>query len=252
MASRIQALVETVRAEARRREETDRVVSVGWIVAPVLGVLVFLLVFLVGFLIPEAEILVVLGLGGAFGIALLVGLILLYLYYVLIKRSHLHFARQTRLWEAAVSVLREAAQAQGVDVEAKIISIERTVREARDEETEKGAVLWLVLALLTGGIAALYIFYFLMRDFQRHERRVDNIVEDVNDVLQALGQMELPKRTEQIPKRSFAVYLVLSVITLGLFAIYWIYTLILDPNVHFGQEGRLEDELVSRLEAVAR
>lgn len=256
MATRLPSLLETVRGEVRRREETDRVVSVAWVVAPVLAVVVaFVLIFL-SFLLAAAGAPPELaggflagGLGGAIGILFLVGIIFLYLYYVLIKRRNRHFARQTRLLESAVAFLREAAQRQGVDVEARLISMERSLREARDEEGEKGAVLWVVLAFLTG-IAALYIYYFLMRDFHRHERRMDGLTEDLNAVLAALGQMELPRRTEPVPKRSFAVYLILTIITLGFFGIYWIYVLIKDPNIHFGEEAKVEAEMVARLEGL--
>lgn len=259
MASRLSALLESVRVESRRREETDRTVSVAWVFAPIVAIVVLVLILVAivvfTFALPGTDPgllgpLVAGGLAGAFGLFFLVGIIFLYLYYVLIRRRNLHFARQARLLEAAVPLLRESAQGQGVDVEARLVSVERSIREARDEEAEKGAVLWIVLSFLTG-FAALYVFYFLMRDFHRHERREEGLIEDVSHVLSTLGQMELPRRVEPIPRRSFALYLILTIITLGIFGIYWIYTLIKDPNTHFHEQAKLEAELLSRLEALA-
>ncbi len=260
MASRLPALLESVRIESRRREETDRVVSVAWVFAPIVAIVVLVLTFVALFAFAFAfmpgtspgvlDPLVAGGFAGVFGLFALVGIIFIYLYYVLIKRRNLHFARQVRLLQAAVPLLREAAQSKGVDVEARLVPVERSLREAQDEEAEKSAVLWVVLSLVTG-IAGIYIFYFLMRDFHRHERREDGLIEDIGHVLSDLGQMELPRRVDPVPRRSFALYFILTIITLGIFEIYWIYTLIKDPNTHFREQAKLETELLSRLEALA-
>ena len=255
MASRLPALLESVRIETRRREETDRVVSVAWVVAPIVAVVASVVVLLIPFVFPflAPDLSMALFFGGflgVFGVLFLVGIIFLYLYYILIKRRNRHFARQVRFFQAAVPLLREAAQSKGIDVEARLVPVERSLREAQDDEAEKSAVLWVVLSFFTG-IAALYVFYFLMRDFHRHERREDGLIEDISHVLVDLGQMELPKRVEPVPRRSFALYFILSIITVGIFGIYWIYTLIEDPNTHFREQRKMEAELLSRLEPLA-
>lgn len=91
-----------------------------------------------------------------------------------------------------------------------------------------------------------------MRDFRRHESREDRVLEDVDAMITSIGGTPLPRRGESIPNRSFALYLILSVVTLGIFGIYWTYALIRDPNVHFREQARMEDELLSRLEQVSR
>ena len=268
MASRLAALLESVRREVSRRPETDRIVSPAWLLAPilsvVLGVVLGLVVFASFFAFTPGftpgftpEQLGPGGLAALFGslialtvVAIVTVIIVVYVYYLLIKRRNKHFARYGRLLEATVDVLKEAAQAKGADVETRLVSLEHALRELRDEEGEKSAVLWVVLSYLTG-FATLYVFYFLMKDFHRHERKEDGLLEDVNYVLAALDQPEIPRRTEPIPKRSFAVYLILTIVTLGIFGIYWIYTLIKDPNTHFREQARIEEELLSRLEALA-
>lgn len=49
----------------------------------------------------------------------------------------------------------------------------------------------------------------------------------------------------RLEKRSFVLYLVLSILTAGLFVFYWWNTLVKDPNEHYQQQWLVEDHLVS-------
>ena len=48
-------------------------------------------------------------------------------------------------------------------------------------------------------------------------------------------------------ERSFAVYIILSVVTLGFFWVYWVYVLLNDPNNHFRQQASIEDTLMVQM-----
>ena len=172
------------------------------------------------------------------------------LRYKLVKRRNTHFKRQQFLFEDVTSAVRTIAEKKGVDVEAGLSSCNRTVREARAEETEKGAVLWAILSAIIF-FAEWYVSYFLMKDFYKHERREDGFWDDLSKVIDKCGvTFSLPRRTEIIPNRSFVLYLILTIITLGLFGIYWLYVLLKDPNEHFKYHIQAEDELLSALESV--
>ncbi len=251
MSSRIQFLLEQVRAQVRRREETDRKVSYAWLIFLILGAIVVLALIAVIFAFPALQpIIYGVAILVIYGVAILVQIPYLILLYMLISRRNRHFARQQRLFEYTLEFLREASKARNVNPEARLMSVERELREARDEEGEKNAVIWVILTLFTG-ILGLYVYYFLMKDFPKHERREDRILEDVNAALTSMGAMPLPKREEAIPNRSFALYFVLSLVTVGIFAIYWLYTLIRDPNIHFREQARIEDDLIRRIEVLA-
>jgi len=49
-------------------------------------------------------------------------------------------------------------------------------------------------------------------------------------------------------ERSMMLYAVLTVITFGLFGIYWLYVLIDDPNKHFVRQEAVEDALKKALQ----
>jgi hypothetical protein len=170
------------------------------------------------------------------------------LTYKLVNRRNTHFKRQIFLREDVLGVLREVASKKGTSAEVEMATLERTLREIKVEETEKSAVLWALLSAIIF-IASWYIYYFLMKDFYKHERREDKFFEDVSRVLGKSGiTFTPPRRMETIPDRSFILYLVLTIITAGIFGIYWLYVLLTDPNKHFKHHIELEDELLKVLE----
>jgi hypothetical protein len=61
--------------------------------------------------------------------------------YRLAKRRNTHFKRQIFLFEDIVAAVKAIATRKGVDVEVGLASCDRTVREAKMEETEKNAML---------------------------------------------------------------------------------------------------------------
>ncbi len=182
------------------------------------------------------------------GVSFIVDLILI---YRLVRRRNAHFKRQIFLFEDVVAAVKAIATRKGVDVEVGLASGDRTVREVKAEETEKNAVLWAILSVITG-IAALYVWYFLMKDFYKHERREDGFWEDMSKTLDKCGvKFSVPRRTEALPDRSFALYFILNLVTLGLFGIYWTYVLLKDPNEHFRYHVQIEDQLLTTLETGA-
>lgn len=190
-------------------------------------------------------------------IALVYGLVIvsfignIILIYRLVRRRNAHFKRQIFLFEDVVAAVKAIATRKGVDVEVGLASSDRTVREVKAEETEKNAVIWAILSVITG-IAAYYVWYFLMKDFYKHERREDGFWEDMSKTLDKCGvKFSVPRRTETLPDRSFALYFILTLVTLGLFGIYWIYVLLKDPNEHFRYHVQTEDQLLTTLETVA-
>ncbi|TET20478.1 DUF4234 domain-containing protein [Candidatus Bathyarchaeota archaeon] len=184
----------------------------------------------------------------------IIGLIVsIILTYKLVKRQNTHFKRQMFLSEDVITAVKTIAAKKDVDVEVGLSSCERTVRETKAEETEKSAVLWAILSAVpyVGSLAIWYVYYFLMKDFYKHERREDGFVEDINRVLDKCDiKFSAPRRTEILPNRSFVLYLILNIITVGLFGIYWLYVLLKDPNEHFKYHIQIEDELLSTLESV--
>jgi len=178
-------------------------------------------------------------------------LLLLILIYKLIKRRNEHFKRHQLLEDDIVRVLSSSAGKKRAKIEDKLASIELSSREAKLNEKEQPAFLWAILCFFIPFVG-LYVAYFLMRDFYRHERREDFFLEDLGKTAGPIVALELPRRFRSTPDRNVVLYIVLTILTCGLFGIYWLYSLIVDPNNHFDHQVTWEDKLLSSLSKATR
>ena len=181
-----------MRKDIRMRAEADKMMSAAWLLVYLIPIFSTILMVLSIVLIPMAIVkpavaVAFLPLMGLSWILILVSFIVtIVLPYKLVKRRNTHFRRQNLLFEDITGAVKDLAAKKGVDVEIPISSCERTVREARTEDAEKSAALWAILSAVTG-IASLYVCYFLMKDFYKHERREDAFWEDAGKALTRAG-----------------------------------------------------------------
>jgi hypothetical protein len=264
-------MLDNIRKDIRMRSESDRQMSTAWILVYLLpiGVAIvgagYIFITLLDFLssidfsatqpynsfydgLPDGFVFLwlMMWLAGLVNVA-----VTAVLTYMLVNRRHTHFKRQKFLSEDIIAATVSLSKTKKIDLEASLLPLERTVREANAEETEKTAILWAILSAFVPFVQ-WYVYYFLMKDFYRHERREDGFLEDLGRALNRLGiNFSAPRRTEATPNRSFILYLILTIITMGLFGVYWIYILLKDPNEHFKYHIETESQLLSALESAA-
>lgn len=184
-----------------------------------------------------------------FVLALAGGIINIYVLYKWIDRRNKHFRRIRLLFVEVISYIRSLGRTSE-RAENYISSIERSLREAEIEESEKNPIIWIVLSILVPFLI-FYVYHFLNKDFYKHERREEYIIEDLNRVLAEVGGGGLTiRRVQTVPDRSTAIYLALSILTLGIFVLYWVYTLTKDPNEHFLEHRKWEEEMLRALESL--
>lgn len=265
------AEIENLKRDLHMRASTDTHMSIWWIgvyLIPIIASIIWAALFvaaLISYTISIIEMPVtpaelppfkwtplLSDVTAGFYIALLVSFILfVILMYQLVKRRNHHFRRQILLFEDIAATIRKATVKKGVDAEFDLGSLDRTLREIKAEETEseKSAMLWAILAPLNG-FALLYVWYFLMKDFIKHEKREDAFWAETSRILGKTGiKLDLPPRTEPLLDRSFALYFILTIITVGLFGVYWLYALLKDPNAHFRYHMKAEDQILPVLES---
>ena len=102
-----------------------------------------------------------------------------------------------------------------------------------------------ILIALVPALLMLYMLNFLMTETREHDRRWIEFTRDVKVSLAMAGFTAgmLPDHAV-LERRSFGLYFVLSIITLGIFMIFWWYVLLKDPNDHFKKQWDFEDELM--------
>jgi len=218
-------------------------------------------------------------LAGVFALFAVVGFILnvlfSYLLYKLVRRRNTHFARQSLLYEDLERAIREVSAKKSVDISVQLNNLYRLRRESQSDETHRDAVLWSVILVfaagaantfssfgLMGGASTLgvalipvfamwYAYYFLMKDMFKHERREDWFFGELARSFAALGiNIVLPQRLSPVPDRSFIVYIILTIVTIGFFGVYWVYVLISDPNNHFRYQSMVEDTIMAQVSPV--
>ncbi|MEI6797346.1 MAG: DUF4234 domain-containing protein, partial [Methanomassiliicoccales archaeon] len=64
---------------------------------------------------------------------------------------------------------------------------------------------------------------------------------------QQMGVNIMMPSWKTLPERSFVIYLVLTIVTLGLFMFYWVYVIIKDMNEHMKNQWAFEDQLLREM-----
>lgn len=173
----------------------------------------------------------------------------LYIFYKLMERRDLHFARVANTVNTSVALLKEEAAKAGKTelIGQELAQLEMVQRETYEQSRERGAVLWLVLAIVTG-IAAIIGYYFLMDDFARHDVLEAQYFTLMSSAMAKLGKSaQASQAAPTIPERSFALFLVLTLVTCGIYGFYWLYVLIKDGNDHVEAQVQWEDYIYSAL-----
>ncbi len=263
--SKALAALEGVRRAVREAQHTDAIVPTWLALLPaILGALVGIV-----FLAAIGSLLVVMpaasmgptidgdvppGMGAAIAaflamttLAVLLGLVALviqlYVLYKFIDRRNQHIKRTQMMYEDVAQILDDLGFKERAE------AVRRYVREMQFEVGgEKSAILWVVLVFLIS-IIAFYVYHFLNKDFYRHSKYEQGILEEVNKAFEEAGVRTIDLRSYvPVQERSTILYLILSIITFGIFTIYWIYTLAKDPNEHFMSHAKIEPDLLAGLE----
>ena len=144
---------------------------------------------------------------------------------------------------------KAAAAGKTAEVEEDLSQLEGLHLEAtaRDRAGEKSPVLWLVLTIVFS-LVVYYIYYFLNDDFRAHEANEQQFMAKASDIMTKLGIVQQPITPSMVvPERTFVKYLLLTIFTCGIYGIYWWYTLITDPNLHFDNHATWETQLSTAL-----
>lgn len=191
----------------------------------------------------------------------------MYILYRWIDRRNRHVDRTNRLYKACADLFEEKGLGETASNLRKSVSrLEDEIKPKRSPEGilgEFGFIALLIIAseeFVPGGLLSglifftvatlVYVFHFLNKDLHKHDSIEQTIWTDIDKGLRESGKPLASFRGSGVdifPSRRTAVYAIVSFVTIGIFLIYWFYSLTKDPNVHFKSHSKLEDELVERL-----
>jgi phosphoglycerol transferase MdoB-like AlkP superfamily enzyme len=142
------------------------------------------------------------------------------MFYRLIDSRNKHFRREANMEEQIADFLR----AQGKETPG-------TAGGARDMKAKALAASIILI------IPAFIIIYYLSRDLRSHEEHQDVFLASA-----------FPKRMfmpQTIPIKKYAL---ITIATLGVGGIYWLYKIINLYNAHFKAQGEIEKEIARLME----
>ena len=175
----------------------------------------------------------------------------LYIFYKMMERRDMHLARFANVAYSSTGLLREKARAAGreADIAPELQQLDMIQAQMNEQARERGAVLWLVLGILFG-IGILIGYYFIMDDMLRHDQLEAQYFTLMSQAMLKVGiSQQASQAMPNIPERSFVAYLLLSLVTCGIYYFYWEYVLIGDGNIHVESQVPWEDYLYSALAA---
>jgi hypothetical protein len=142
------------------------------------------------------------------------------MFYRLIQNRNKHFRREAILESQIADFLR----AQGKEPPA-------TMRSPRDMNT-KALTASIILV-----IPAFIVVYYLSRDLRGHEEHQDAFLASV-----------FPERRFMPQTLPIRKYVLITIITLGVGGIYWLYKITNMYNAHFKAQWEIEKEVVRLME----
>jgi uncharacterized membrane protein len=147
------------------------------------------------------------------------GLAFFPMFYLLIERRNKHFARQKEVLDLVVVHLKD----RGVDLKLE-----------KNNSAERNS---LVLALSIVLIFPIFIIaYLLSKDLVLHEEKQRML----------FGSL-LQEKNFEVPSINIKRCVLLTVITLGLGIVYWLYKIFNSYNRHFKEQWMMEDKIFELL-----
>ena len=187
-------------------------------------------------------------------VSMALGIYIWWYNWLLYKRRNEHFARIKQLKSGLMNMLSEQLQ---VDV-TNLTSTDPHLAK-REHPRSKGLFFaWLIFAYigylgplhtvfgvfgLVALVLSLIVLYYLTVDFHYHEQGEIAFLTRLGEILKQKDISFDATVVDPLPRRRYGLYIFLSIITLGIFGLYWAYVIFRDPNHHFETPEHWESQL---------
>ncbi|MBC7229347.1 MAG: DUF4234 domain-containing protein [Actinobacteria bacterium] len=149
--------------------------------------------------------------------------------------------------DAAVAQLRTKAQGREELIGQELAQLEQVRMRMAGMAAERGAAIWLLICIFTG-IGSFILYYLLMQDYVEHDAVEAQFFTLMSSALAKLGlAAQASQAVPSVPQREFVTFLLLSIVTCGIYGFYWMYVMIKDFNDHFMAQVAWEDFLYTAL-----
>ena len=178
---------------------------------------------------------------------LTLGIYSFYILYQLVRRSREHTRRRRELLDAAASFAWEHAQARGMSEELRphFENISDRMRGLSDLESEfRDPALWVVLSFVTSGIAGYLAWILVDRDLVKHEAAEREVEAELTTIYRRLGRpITASDATAPKGQHNVGARLIATLVSCGIYSLWWLRDLMVEGNAHFVRNWRFEDDL---------
>ncbi len=171
----------------------------------------------------------------------------MFVIYTLVQRRDEHFKRMAAVADSSIQQLRARAAGRESEIQTELAQLEGIRSQMLVMAGERGATIWLLICLFTG-IGTFILYYLLMQDYQQHdvlEAQYFTVMSSALAKLGLAGRAGVAVRT--VPDREFVTFLLLSLVTCGIYGLFWMYVMIKDFNDHFAAQAAWEDFIAASL-----
>lgn len=175
------------------------------------------------------------------------------LTHKLVQRRDEHFRRDAILRQGQEEYL--AALSYGKHIDLNVERWTMNTLHIGATTNDRSARLWAMLVALIaiipiiGIIFLFYSQYFLTKDVQEHDEKQRTFNHYFQVGLMKSGKIAQPLFDWQpLPRRDTSAYVILTILTIGLFLPYWWYVNIQDMNMHLNNQAEFENRLIKLLQ----
>jgi hypothetical protein len=189
----------------------------------------------------------------AFGWTLLTcGFYRIYVTYQLMRRSREHNLRRIELLDAGTTFAWERANARGrlEEFRPAFDRIAQQMQVLRAMSTEfRDPTIWAIIALFTGGIGTVIAFVLLDGDLVRHDYAEGAVEHELSIIYTQLGApIPPPDATRLKAKHNYGGRIVATILTCGIYGLWWEYDVMTEGNRHFQHNWTWEDSLAASVQ----
>jgi hypothetical protein len=187
---------------------------------------------------------------------LTLGVFYFYVFYQLMRRMRAHIQRRFELLEAARDFGWEVAGGRGLQDELRpnferaathLEGLRRMTTDFRDPG------IWLLLSIIGGrlGVVEIIAYIFLDGDLIKHDTAEGGVEFELATIYSMLGQpLPQPDPARIKGKQNYVARIIVSIVTVGIYAFWWTYNMMDQPNRHFEINWQWEDSLAQAAQAL--
>jgi hypothetical protein len=178
----------------------------------------------------------------------------LYVLYQLVRRSRDHNLRRIELLDAATTFAWERAQARGLNDELRphFERISTQMVALRQQSTQfRDPIVFTILALIASGIMQIIAYVLLDGDLVTHDLAEGAIETELTTIYSRLdAPIAPPDPTRLKGRHNYVGRIFATLLTCGIYGLWWQYDVMVEGNRHFEHNWRWEDDLATSVQGL--